>query len=365
MATPSTLAPRRDAAALAALRRDFTRLRTERRLRHRDAAAALGVSEGEALAAFVGERVVRLDARFVELYEALPRLGNVMTLTRNEAAVHEKIGRFENMSHDGTIGLALGEAIDLRIFYAKWASGFAVREAAGDGERRSLQFFDAHGTAITKVYLREDSDQAAFDALVASHAARPQVAGLAVEPAAAPAARRDDAAIDVAGLRAAWDAMQDTHEFFGMLRRFGTARLQAMRLAGTSRALPLAAGATAALLGDVAASGLPIMVFVGSAGMIQIHTGPIRKVVPMGPWLNVMDPAFNLHLRADLVDSAWAVRKPTRDGVVTSIELFDARGETIAMLFGARRPGVPELEGWRAAVARLAPAADLREEVPA
>ncbi|GAB7535700.1 hemin-degrading factor [Burkholderia sp. 3C] len=347
-----------DAASLAALRRDFTALRTERRLRHRDAAATLGISEGEALAAFVGEHVRRLDARFIELYEAMPLLGNVMTLTRNEAAVHEKIGAFEKISHDGPVGLALGSAIDLRIFYSKWASAFAVREPGESGERHSLQFFDAQGVAVTKLYLRADSDRAAYDALVARHVANPQVAGLTVAEAPAPAAPRADGEIDVAGFRVAWDAMQDTHEFFGMLRKFGVGRLQALRLAGGERAAPLAHGAVAALLDDVAASGLPIMVFVGNAGMIQIHTGPVRNIVPMGPWLNVMDPDFNLHLRTDLVDSAWLVRKPTRDGVVTSVELFDAQGETIAMLFGARKPGAPELAGWREAVARLGQAHD-------
>ncbi|WP_373422065.1 hemin-degrading factor [Burkholderia gladioli] len=347
-----------DAASLAALRRDFTTLRTERKLRHRDAAATLGVSEGEALAAFVGEHVVRLDARFVELYEAIPLLGTVMTLTRNEAAVHEKIGQFEKMSHDGQVGLALGSAIDLRIFYGKWASAFAVREASEQGgERKSLQFFDAQGTAITKLYLRADSDHAAFDALVTRHAAVPQAAGLTVVPMPAPAVGREDDEIDVADFRAAWDAMQDTHEFFGMLRKFGAGRLQALRLAGESRALRLEDGALRALFDDVAASGLPIMVFVGNAGMIQIHTGPVANLVPMGPWLNVMDPDFNLHLRTDLVDSVWLVRKPTSDGVVSSVELFDERGETIAMLFGARKPGAPELAGWREALARLAPAA--------
>ncbi|WP_275692215.1 ChuX/HutX family heme-like substrate-binding protein, partial [Burkholderia sp. Ap-962] len=138
-AQPATHSYTQDAASLAALRRDFTTLRTERKLRHRDAAATLGVSEGEALAAFVGEHVVRLDARFVELYEAIPLLGTVMTLTRNEAAVHEKIGQFEKMSHDGQVGLALGSAIDLRIFYGKWASAFAVREASEQGGERKTQ----------------------------------------------------------------------------------------------------------------------------------------------------------------------------------------------------------------------------------
>jgi putative hemin transport protein len=100
------------------------------------------------------------------------------------------------------------------------------------------------------------------------------------------------------------------------------------------------------------------MVFVGNHGMIQIHTGPVKTVRAMSPWLNVLDPGFNLHLRSDLVASAWVVCKPTSDGIVTSLELFDAEGESIAMLFGARKPGTPELAGWRGLIAGIAPLND-------
>nr|WP_173816922.1 ChuX/HutX family heme-like substrate-binding protein [Paraburkholderia tropica] len=341
-------------ASLALLRDAFNELRTARKLRHREAAAELGVSEAQALAAFVGEHVVRLDDRFVELFEAMPTLGEVMVLTRNEAAVHEKTGRFEKMTRSGQVGLTVGRAIDLRIFYGKWASAFAVRETYDDGVRKSLQFFDAQGVAVTKVYLRDASDHAAFDALIERHTAQPQVAGLSVVRATARAPQRADAQIDVEGFRAAWAAMQDTHEFFDILKKFGVTRVQALRLADPQYAEPIATDAIDALFESAARTRLPIMVFVGNHGMIQIHTGPVRTIRRMGPWLNVLDPDFSLHLRTNLVAQAWIVRKPTTDGVVTSVELFDADGENVAMLFGARKPGNPELAGWRDAVSALA-----------
>ena len=70
-------------------------------------------------------------------------------------------------------------------------------------------------------------------------------------------------------------------------------------------------------------------------------------------WLNVLDPGFNLHLREDRVANAWIVEKPTSDGVVTSVEAFDGDGELMAMFFGARKPGAPELERWRELVREL------------
>ena len=36
------------------------------------------------------------------------------------------------MSHDGPVGLALGD-IDLRIFYRHWVSAFAVRDETAHG----------------------------------------------------------------------------------------------------------------------------------------------------------------------------------------------------------------------------------------
>ena len=96
-----------------------------------------------------------------------------------------------------------------------------------------------------------------------------------------------------------------------------------------------------------------IMIFVGNPGCIQIHTGPVNNIQIMGPWVNVLDPDFNLHLREDLVAESWVITKPTADGIVTSLELYDAAGETIAYLFGKRKPGIPELESWRKLIAEI------------
>ncbi|MNW15313.1 Hemin transport protein HemS [compost metagenome] len=42
------------------------------------------------------------------------------------------------------------------------------------------------------------------------------------------------------------------------------------------------------------------------------------------------------------------MRKPSSDGMITSWEAFDADGELVVQLFGARKPGIPEREDWRA-----------------
>src|SRR3546814_14136648 len=77
----------------------------------------------------------------------MPQLGTVMVLTRNESAVHEKVGRFDKVSTFQGMGLVLNRDVDLRIFFSRWHFGFAVTETAHGAPRHSLQFFDRDGLA--------------------------------------------------------------------------------------------------------------------------------------------------------------------------------------------------------------------------
>jgi putative hemin transport protein len=147
--------------------------------------------------------------------------------------------------------------------------------------------------------------------------------------------------------------MRDTHEFFGMLGTFKVGRVQALRLIGPEFARELPARALRGALEAASTDKTPIMVFVGNRGCIQIHTGPVKRLLDTNGWLNVLDPDFNLHLREPAVARVFSVRKPTDDGVVTSIEAFDGRDRTILLMFGERKPGKPELAAWQSLVARL------------
>jgi putative hemin transport protein len=331
----------------------WSRLRGEKpALRIRDAAATLGVSEAELVVLGVGQTATALAADWRALLADMPSVGRVMCLTRNEHCVHERHGRFEDVRVSGPHGLVLGPDIDLRLFLGSWRHGFAVREPFKQGERASLQFFDASGEAVHKIYATDETDRQAFDALIARYRAEPP-ATLAIAPRAPDAADRPDAEIEIEGLRIAWQAMQDTHEFFGMLAKFKVGRMQALRLAGEEFARELPPRALRSALEAAGADGTPIMIFVGSKGCIQIHTGPVKRLVETHGWFNVLDPAFNLHLREAGVARLFSVRKPTEDGIVTSIEAFDSSNRNILLMFGARNPGKPELEEWRALVARI------------
>jgi len=90
------------------------------------------------------------------------------------------------------------------------------------------------------------------------------------------------------------------------------------------------------------------MIFVGNRGCIQIHSGLITTLKAMGPWQNVLDPRFNLHLRLDHVAEVWLVEKPTRRGPALSIEAFSADGALILQMFGYRKEGQEDADAFAA-----------------
>lgn len=321
-------------------------------LRVRDAARRLNSTEAALVAAGATGPATPLRPDWPALLTAFRSLGRVMALTRNEHAVHERHGAYEDVSSGPGHILVLGPDIDLRLFPARWAHAYALA-----GERPSIQIFNRDGDAAHKVFATAETDRTAWSALVAALAAPdapppPEAA----TPAARPAAERD---FDSAALRADWLALRNTHDFFPMLHRHKVTRRQALAAAGDDLSLRVDDAAPRRLLEAAAADGLPIMVFVGNRDAIQIHTGPVERLRPSpGGWFNVLDPAFNLHLRETGVASAWRVVKPTEDGIVTSLELLDAAGAVVAQFFGARKPGKPELPRWREIVAATARAGD-------
>lgn len=319
-------------------------------LRIRNAAAELGVSEAELLATNVGAGVTVLKPEFKDILTEAEQLGKVMALTRNDECVHERKGTYLNGDFSSPHAqLFVGEDIDLRIFLNHWKFAFAVVE----GDKKSLQFFGKDGLALHKIYLTKDSNEAAFDAIVEKFTADEQHSIIECEAVAPKAEEKPDSEIDVEGFQKAWRALKDTHDFFMMTRKFGVSRTQALRLAPEGFTKKIDSAKVVNVLEDASEKQLPIMIFVGNRGIIQIHTGNVKKTLWHQQWFNVMDPDFNLHLDVTKIAEAWIVKKPTEDGEVTAIEVFNKEGDFIVQFFGKRKPGIPELQEWKNLVADL------------
>jgi putative hemin transport protein len=129
-------------------------------MRERDFARIHSISEAELVGTELGRSVTRIVVDIDMLLNGLKAVGEIMALTRNESAVHEKIGPVEKVVIGPMASMVLGDEIDLRIFPKRWAHGFAVEKTNADGSiRHSFQFFDAQGQAVFKVHQRPATDR--------------------------------------------------------------------------------------------------------------------------------------------------------------------------------------------------------------
>lgn len=321
----------------------------EPRLRAKQAAEKLGVTEAEVTQVF--PNAIPLKPEFQNILNDVTTLGNVMALTRNNDVVHERKGTYLNPELDNPhVGLFVGADIDLRIFFHCWKYAFALKSDEKGKASNGILFFSKDGSAIHKIYLTPTSDYAAFNALVEKYK---QKEAYDIVPEALPEKAKEvaDSEIDVENFRNEWVNLKDTHHFFGMLKKYGVTRTQALRLAPEGNyAIELSNNALREIITKASEEKVEIMVFVGNPGMIQIHTGPVNNLMDHENWFNVIDPIFNLHVNEPAIAQSWVVRKPTEDGIVTALEVYDEAGELIVQLFGKRKPGIPELESWRAIV---------------
>jgi putative hemin transport protein len=347
MSLPLSLEPQ----AIRQLRQDNAKMRD------RDFAAQFQISEAQLVAAYIGEGVTRLSADIDQIFPRLADLGEVMALTRNESCVIEKVGIYTDYTPGKHAAMIVNPEIDLRLFPRHFVLAFAVERSGDKGPRRSIQFFDAAGDAVHKVHLREASNLEAWAALISDLALDEQVAHLEIAPRAEPEPAKADPA-KAEQLREEWAKMTDSHQFRQVASKLKMNRLGAYRIAGEPLARQLAPRAVDMMLLAVRDQGTEIMIFVGSQGCIQIHSGPVKNLRSMGPWQNILDPGFDLHLRLDHIAEVWAVQKPTQRGPAISVEAFDAEGRAILQVFGRRDENRDHSPEWGKIVEALPSASD-------
>ena len=325
----------------------------EPNIRRRDLADKLNISEAEIIDAQLGVKSLRLSDDFSKIIHSLPALGYVMTLTRNEAVVHEKKGVYENIKiHNERMGLVISpdKKTDLRLFLDKWKQAFVVHENGRFGDRFSIQIFDVYGTAIQKIFIQDQAGLDELYAFIQSEMAedqelhkqyqenQPQHKNKSVHP---------DESINATAVKQDWSNMTDVHQLINILKQHEIGREQILRIVGEESAIRFDPNKLHDLLTELAEQEIPIMCFVGNWGCIQIHTGEIHKIKVLGQWLNILDKEFNLHIDSNKIARAWLVKKPTADGEITSLEFYQDDETLVLQFFGKRIEGKAENNQWR------------------
>ncbi|WP_083439093.1 ChuX/HutX family heme-like substrate-binding protein [Herbaspirillum autotrophicum] len=301
---------------------------------------------------------IRLQGPFAPLLQRLNEVGNVTDLTCNHSASLEKHNVSGDIYHPhlSDTDNESAEAVHLRIFYPQWQYGFALLDDANcDGPPQySFQFFDHRGEMMHKILMHDSSDLDAFRRLAGDFASPDQSSPLQLASGTAQADGIDNT-IDINALRADWAHAHSPDDFLQQQEQFDQQRLRKLRLAGKAFAYQVANDSARIILQRMAEFGTSVMSQVGNAGIVQAYYGKIKNIRSRDSLMGIMNSGFRMQLREDHIDSVWVAKKPTTDGIVTSLELFNRQGTRIASFLSKKGSGQPEPREWRDAVMRLLP----------
>jgi putative hemin transport protein len=274
-------------------------LNSNKPVRARNAAEQLGISEAQYVALSLGDGAEELDMHCMkDLFDQLASCGELMALTRNNEVVMERKGIYQNPHAVNDALILMNKDINLRLRVMAWRYGFAVNENG----RQSLQFFGADAMAAHKIYATDLTHKRIFQALINRFKLpKPQPRLLEI------------VCLDQPKTTSPKEINADAQQVHN--------------------------GAVKQLFTQIAENQLPIMLLIANKDASQIFTGRIHKLLETGPWFNVLDPGFDLHMNMNGIHQAWWVRKqlkPTNNQEPAqtshSVEFFNAQGEVVLVV---------------------------------
>lgn len=288
------------------------------------------------------DQVVFLKPEWTPLLDQIKRLGDVSVLSGNDSVMHLATGRYDDFKGREGSGLVVSKGIDLRLFTSQWHYGTAVLPSSGSAP--GFVFFDGSGKPVHRILLNDTSNRAEFEALVAEFKGEtPVFTAIDEAPAAVETPTEETKAAFLTG----WRALKDTHEFTGLLRDHKLSRMDALRIAEGEFSAQLDPAAYATLFSQLVEQEVAILFFALNDGCVQISTGAITEINQTRDMLQLVEEDSRTLITLPRIKEAWRLSKPTEDGLVHSLELYDANGEPVAYLFGSEKGDSSSIVKWK------------------
>ena len=310
-------------------------------------AAALQVSEAELVAANCGLKAIRLSPDWPQMVSDLQSFGKVSAITRNPCVTYRQTGYYQNIQCMGDSAIVHGRELELGFNFAHWHSAFAVEEQNVNGRHQSLRFFDGNGNSIHEISMIEQSCLSAYRAFIRNYKAPDKFAAPLISPSLSSVPSSNN---PVTGekLQNGWKACKKLQDFPELFKQYGLTRYQALQLLAESHfAVSINPAVFSEFIHTLVEMALPVMIYVRNQGAVQIYNGSLEKVKVSGANLSLLNYGAELHFDMSRIDSLWVVKKTIESRMLSSLELYDAQRQPIALIYGRHDAETREDRRWR------------------
>lgn len=231
------------------------------KLRIRDISNKLNVSEAELLSLSVNDSVSFLSINdFNQFFTyLLSNIDKVMFLIRSEFVVHEKIiNPFQYKIINDSIINKKNNSLLIKFNSETFKYSFFEIKRHNNRNLKSFQFFDYYGTSILKIYLKGKKD-VEFENLANQYKIEYKYQ-----------IQKDFTSDKYIQFKNKHSDKMPPHSDFKLTLR--------------------------QLLNDIAKKSIPVNIYAFGIECMQCHSDIIKNIVDYGPWLNIMDKNFNIHV---------------------------------------------------------------------
>ena len=267
------------------------------KVRIRDAAYQMKVSEAELLSTEINETVSFLLIEDMTAFiKDVLKVDKIMLLIRSDYVVHEKTIKTKNirLEDNQIIDLDKNDCSILDFNIDAFEYVFFQKKMHSNRELKSFQFFDKAGTAILKIYLK-GKDLGFFDEIDLKYKKTYNYE------------MQSDLDINNSNLL---DSKIKINLPFDTINSKTTCRdisVKSLRL----------------ILENASDMKTPIQIHALGLGTIQYHRNTVRNIVDYGPWVNVIDQKFNLHVLENGLTRASLIQYQFKDCQQYLINFFD------------------------------------------
>ena len=319
------------------IRSSFAGLRFEKKLRHREIANFLQISEAELIDVHVGvtkfdvlcssphvARAIRLKPDWRALLEHCNHFELLTSVTRNQSVVMEQVGSYEHVALDSGRWVVHDKGLQLRFSPQFLGYAYLFEEAGSSQVQKSIQFFDENGQGVHKAYLLPQSQHLAFELLAKRYAQDRQLPGISIQEtnSAFEPAGKVAVHLDSADLIERWRALQSFDQMLELLESFHVTAAEAFEAIGASHAQEVSFETVKYLLESAAYLELPLEISVCNEAVSMTSRRMIHRITESNGWLSVLDPGFSLRIHGMDDLRVWLVQPG-------SIEILGSSGESL------------------------------------